>query len=245
MSQPLIGAWKLITESWHAFTSTWDTTVRYSSWYILMAVLTALYLFLPDVTGMGLIGFVAYAAGIVIAVWTSIRVYQVVFALERKQPISAKTTQTALTLFWPIILVGLLVGFATLGGFILLVLPGIYLAIRLTFSQLSVIDGGKRGTQAIKDSWALTKNRFWPILGREIAAVIVFGFLLVAVSGVAFWIVTKLAGTGGYQAMVGTENQNPAVAGANILVNGIVQAAFIPLMYIFQVKLYLNLVKTK
>jgi len=108
-----------------------------------------------------------------------------------------------------------------------------------------VIDGGKRGTQAIKDSWALTKNRFWPILGREIAAVIVFGFLLVAVSGVAFWIVTKLAGTGGYQAMVGTENQNPAVAGANILVNGIVQAAFIPLMYIFQVKLYLNLVKTK
>lgn len=245
MSQPLIGAWKLITDSWHSFTSTWDTTVRYSSWYILVGVLTALYIFLPDVTGMGLVGFIAYIAGIVIAVWTSIRVYQVVFALERKQQVTPKITQTALALFWPLVLVGLLAGLATLGGFILLVLPGIYLAVRLAFAQISVIDNKKKGADALRDSWALTKNRFWPIFGRQLAGGIIFGLLLVVISGIAIWIVAKLSGTGGYEALVSTEDQNPAIAGANILVNGIVQAAFLPLIYIFQVKLYLALIKTR
>jgi hypothetical protein len=245
MSQPLIGAWKLVTDSWHSFTSTWDTTVRYSSWYILVGVLTALYLFLPNVTGMGLVGFIAYIAGMVIAVWSSIRIYQVVFALERKQQVTAKTTQTAFALFWSILLVGILVGLATLGGFILLILPGIYLAIRLGFAQLAVIDNKKKGADALRDSWALTKNRFWPIFGRQLLAGIIFGLLFLVVSGVAIWIVAKLAGTGGYEALAAVEDQSPAIAGINILVNGIVQAAFIPLLSIFQIKLFLSLTKTK
>jgi hypothetical protein len=245
MSQPLIGAWKLVTESWRAFTSTWDTTVRYSAWYILVGALTALYLFLPNVSGMGFVGFAVYVAGMALAIWTSIRVYQVAFALERKQKVTVKTTQTALTIFWPLILVGILVGLATLGGLILLVLPGIYLAVRLMFAQIAVIDGGKKGTAALKDSWALTKNRFWVIFWRQIVGAVVFGLLLVIVSMIAIWIVAKLSGTGSYQAMGATSNQNPAVAGASILVNGIIQAAFLPLFYIFQIKLYLNLTKTK
>lgn len=245
MQQPLIGAGQLIKDTWHAFIQTWETTVRYSSWYILVGALTALYLFLPDVRGMNVIGLIAYIGGLVIAIWTSIRVYQIVFALERKEKITTKITEDAWILFWPLIWVGILVGLATLGALILLILPGIYVGVRLAFAQLAVIDKKKRGVEAMRDSWALTKNRFWAIFGRQLAGGIVFGLLFVIVSWIAIFIVAKLAGIGGYEAMVATEQTNPALAGANILVNGVVQAAFIPLLYIFQVKLFQSLQKSQ
>jgi hypothetical protein len=245
MPQPLIAPGQLIKESWSSFVSTWDTMVRYSAWYVLAGVLTAAYLFLPDAALMGAIGLFVYLAGLAVMVWTSIRVYQVAFAFERKEKISNKTTETALALFLPLLWVSILAGLATIGGFILLILPGIYLAVRFAFGQLAVIDAKKKGVEALKDSWALTKNRFWAVLGRELAGGVVFGALFLAVSWLAVWIVAKIAGAGAYEAMTATEETNPALAGTSIVINGMVQAAFIPLFYIFQVKLYKALIKSR
>ncbi|MBD3251451.1 hypothetical protein GF380_03275 [Candidatus Uhrbacteria bacterium] len=240
--QKIIGAGQLITDTWHAFTKTWDVTVRYSAWFALVAILTTLPILLPE--NMAPFGFIAYLAGIVLAIWASINLYLVVFALERKEKVTDNTTKDVWTYAVPLILTGLLVGLATLGGFILLILPGIYLAIRLGFAQLAVIDKKMQPTQAFKNSWELTKGRFWPVLGRQLAAGLVYGILFLVVIMVATLIVNALAGIDGPGVnRMGTVNL--AAAGADTVIHGLAQAAFMPLFYFLQIKLYNSLKATK
>jgi len=43
-------------------------------------------------------------------------------------------------------------------GFVLLIIPGIYISIRLSFVSLLVIDEGMGGVEALQASWAMTKG---------------------------------------------------------------------------------------
>jgi uncharacterized membrane protein len=52
---------------------------------------------------------------------------------------------------------------AVLGGFILLIIPGIYWAVRFSFSPLVVVDTGVGPVAAMKESWAITKGSFWKL----------------------------------------------------------------------------------
>ena len=53
------------------------------------------------------------------------------------------------------LLVSVLVGLATVGGLILLVIPGIYIGVRLAVSIEALVVEGRRGTQAMGRSWEL------------------------------------------------------------------------------------------
>jgi len=75
--------------------------------------------------------------------------------------------------------VGLLQALATLGGFILLIVPGMYLMITYFFSQYAYVfehQSGVRGVAALRRSSELTKGFWWGILSR----LLVFGMLLIA-----------------------------------------------------------------
>lgn len=45
-------------------------------------------------------------------------------------------------------------------GFVLLVIPGIFLLVKLAFSMYFVVDKGQGPIEAIKSSWDMTKGRF-------------------------------------------------------------------------------------
>jgi hypothetical protein len=58
-----------------------------------------------------------------------------------------------------------------LGGLLLMLVTfivTIYLAVRLQLSTLSLLDAGKRGADALRHSWMLTKGRFWSLAWREL-----------------------------------------------------------------------------
>ena len=73
----------------------------------------------------------------------------------------------------------LLYGFAVVAGFICLILPGIYVAIRLMHVDNIVAAEGVCWTTAVKRSWELTQRKFWPLFGRFMLGILV-------VFGVAF-----------------------------------------------------------
>ena len=54
-------------------------------------------------------------------------------------------------------------------GFILCVIPGLYLATRLCFAHFYTIDRGYSITDAIKASWHDTEGNFWHLLGFGIS----------------------------------------------------------------------------
>lgn len=61
-----------------------------------------------------------------------------------------------------------LVFLATLGGLILLVIPGIIFAIWFSFSEFIFVDQNMNVKKSMSESKKLVKGRFWPIFGRFI-----------------------------------------------------------------------------
>lgn len=243
MSQPLIRPWPLIRETWSQFTKTWETTIRISIWFIAVGLISAIGTLIPEtIPGILLIILVDIIA-VVISLWTSIRLYQTVFALERGESVTEKTTARAISLIWPLLIVEAYAGLATLGGFLLLIIPGIYIGIRFAFSQISLIDpkSGKRGGEALKNSWALTKGRFWPIFGRMLFSGLLFGLAVAFILSLSTGIVGLVAGPTNFAAALASDNPPPAIPAALTFIQSIVQAALIPLIPIFQVKLYQSL----
>lgn len=79
--------------------------------------------------------------------------------------------------FWSIVLVGILVGLAVIGGFILLIIPGIFFAVRLSCSIPALVIEDKRGRAALSRSWNLVAGFGWPVFGAFIVASLLTGLV--------------------------------------------------------------------
>ena len=79
-----------------------------------------------------------------------------------------------------VILVSVLVGLAVVGGFILLIIPGIIFLVLFSVSIPVLIVENRRGREAMSRSWNLAKGHFWHAFG----VIIVAGLITGAISGI-------------------------------------------------------------
>lgn len=63
------------------------------------------------------------------------------------------------------IAVGLIVGLVTLGGLVLLIVPGLYIAARLAIAGPLLVARECSATECLRESWALSRGRAWTLLG--------------------------------------------------------------------------------
>ena len=97
-----------------------------------------------------------------------------------------------------VILVSLLVGLAVLGGFILLVIPGIIFLVFLSVSIPALVVENRRGTDAMGRSWNLVKGNAWHAFGVIVVAGLIAGVIggaIGAIGGSAWfarWIFTAI-----------------------------------------------------
>jgi hypothetical protein len=61
----------------------------------------------------------------------------------------------------PVLVVSILVGLATLLGLIVFIIPGIYIGVRLAVSTQALVVEDRRGTEAMRRSWALVGGHWW------------------------------------------------------------------------------------
>ena len=90
-----------------------------------------------------------------------------------------------------VIAIALLAGLAIFVGFVLLIIPGIFVLGMLSVVIPVFVFEGKRGTQALGRSWELVKGNFWHALGTILLAGIIAGFvtgILTAIGG-SNWLV--------------------------------------------------------
>jgi hypothetical protein len=76
-----------------------------------------------------------------------------------------------------ILLVGLLTGLAIAGGFLLLIIPGLFFLTRLCCSLPALVIEDRRGTAALSRSWNLVAGRGWPVFGTIIVAGLITGIV--------------------------------------------------------------------
>lgn len=81
--------------------------------------------------------------------------------------------------YWYFISTTILLSIIILLGFVLLIVPGLYLAGRLMFACYISVDEKKNAIDSIRDSWFLTKNNGWRIFwkGFVIGLFIFLGFI--------------------------------------------------------------------
>ncbi len=80
-------------------------------------------------------------------------------------------------------------------GFLLLIIPGIYLSVRWMFAELLVIDKGLRPLEALKASSELTKGYRWKLFlfSLVMTVLILVGFLALGIGAVVASIVSMFA----------------------------------------------------
>lgn len=81
----------------------------------------------------------------------------------------------AVPLIGALLWVGVLAGLAFAVGFVLLVVPGIFLLLRFYFARVVVVLEGERGTQAMRRSWRLVKGSTWRVLGIVLLVMLITG----------------------------------------------------------------------
>lgn len=99
-------------------------------------------------------------------------------------------------LFVIFLLATILTGLATFAGFILFIIPGLYIACRLILVPIIIADQGERNPlEALKNSWAITKSNGFSIL-LLILIIAIVGVITVGVVQMIVGVIVGLA-TGG------------------------------------------------
>lgn len=133
---------------------------------------------------VGITAYPLYAVGVVFYIASVIS----------GEPIDTKTSWRLGVKFWlPYIVMSVFIGVAIMLGFILLILPGVIFAVRYSFAEFDLLLNQSKPLDAMKNSWDITKEYMWVILGGYIIITIVFYvpyYLIASIfdeSSVAYW----------------------------------------------------------
>ena len=248
MLKPLPGAWSLITDSWTFFTKTWNDTVKVSIWFLYGGLAyfgsSVIDAYMPE---LSILSFLLMLVAAFFMIIGQFRLLKAVLAIEsgKSYPVNRAEIETAVrsfpSAFWIMLLQALIV----LAGMVLLILPGIYLSILLTFSTLMFFAYGKRGTNALQASRELVNGRWWGTFGRLLLGGLVFGIGVGIVAGIAALILTILARPLTGAAMAEGSSRDILFQGSLDLFQAVIQAAVMPLFVAFQVKVFRALERTR
>jgi uncharacterized membrane protein len=128
----------------------------------------------------------------------------------RGEILEVKDMFTGFKNYWNTVLAILLVTVITLAGIAVLIIPGIIFALKLSLVPYLVTDRNLGVTDAVKESWRMTKGYTWKIFLLFLMAipVMILG-LLVLILGIIpayMWIYTAMAS---FYHAVSTQNKTP------------------------------------
>ncbi|MBU1180167.1 hypothetical protein KJ885_04445 [Patescibacteria group bacterium] len=100
-----------------------------------------------------------------------------------------------LEVFLPALLLSILVGLITAGGFLLLIIPGVLFTVWYAFTVYIAILEKKKGLILLSESRELSRGKFWPVFGRLILPNLFWGlisyFVLAGIFNIIGLIVNK------------------------------------------------------
>lgn len=259
MSQKsLTPAWPLTVRIWQWYLGNFRKVLKVSLWWLasLPFMLPASVLTLAGVTPTGevvtqapehfevFLFFVALGviASILVAVIVRPALVATIYAHATKKQLSPKKAFLhAKEVFWPYVLVMILLGAAVSFGFLAFFIPGIIIATYLIFAEQSVILEGQKPIEALKRSYTLVRGHFWAVLWR---------FLFV---NAVFYIGTALVSTLVIRAplalLSGAAAAGPLtakfIATPFMILGAVISAITLPLFLAVQVVLFKELVQLK
>ena len=189
----------------------------------------------------GIIALAAFAATVLYTLSYTIAYTK---ALGQLQGGSEINTKDKYTLVLPVLGVSLVAGAATLGGFILLIIPGIIFWTWFGFSGLARIIDEKKGIGALKYSHSLIRGRFWKILGRLLLLNIIVGAIS-AILALAPQLLVGIIGSLGNDSIKGILALTALLVAIPVgIIFAIIQVLFAIFIVAIMVVFYFNLKET-
>ncbi|MEK7084444.1 MAG: hypothetical protein AAB932_04380 [Patescibacteria group bacterium] len=120
-----------------------------------------------------------------VTIWVSLAFIRTVAARyeSKDAPHVRDALHQATPLLWPAVWSSVLALLAAIGGFILLIIPGIILSLWFAFGMYAVALDEKNAVDALRMSKSLVQGRWWSVLWRLLAPGLVFGFLSILIEG--------------------------------------------------------------
>lgn len=185
----------LIVKSLQVYRSNTAMLLGYSSWLLLPVATFVLLDFLPLTPFVQFLAFVVLVAELFLSFWVAIILVLLANAyLKNEKPEHKKLSQKAKDLIMPVLLVALLQILVTVGGFILLIIPGILFFVWFSLSQFTVMLDGKRGFESLQTSKSMVKGRFWGIVYLFFGGTVVIFFVYSICISVIISVITALQG---------------------------------------------------
>jgi len=180
----------------------------------------------------GIVIFVFGIAAYFVTLWFSITFIKVI--ADSYQGIPTKNFKESITSSKPLLFVAfltsLLSGLAILGGFILLIIPGIIFSIWFAFALYAVVLDSKKDTEAMKYSKKLVSGRWWAVFWRMFLPSLIFMIVSGAVQMPLDYIMNS--------------SNTPTITLLALFVSSMVSIAFAPFLASAQTILYVELKKT-
>lgn len=160
-----------------------DIVMKRSSFFFMIAAVPALIKFVGEVAMVmnPLLGILFVVLSIVGSV---VGIYAAIATIKGLADDSMNDWKAAYKkskgMFWQFVWIAILVAIVVMIGFILLIIPGIYLSVALGFYIFFFVLEGSRGWDAARKSKELVKGYWWAVLGRWLA----FGLIIAIVVGI-------------------------------------------------------------
>lgn len=142
--------------------------------------------------GMGFYGLFSVAYGIIVLLPVGYGCNWVFLKAVRGESFKVTDIFFAFQSFLNVIISALLAGLIICAGFILFIVPGIIFACKLVFVPYLVMDEKMEATEAIRQSWKMTKGFSWTIFWLAIVGffIVIAGLicLVVGVIPAVIWI---------------------------------------------------------
>lgn len=163
-------------------------------------------------------------------VWIGIRLVRAILALDKGQTIEKNEMRNAWKYLLPSLWISILSAIGIGIGLFLLIIPGIWLGVAISFASYLMFEENVRGVAALKASMALVKGRWWSVVWRYVACGIVFSVCAVIAIGIPQVILTAL------------RLPSPIVTAVTQAISYFI---FVPLQLFFTIQLFHDLKKTK
>ena len=144
---------------------------------------------------VGIAGLVTALAGLVMFLVLTGAITRAVAAEVAEDPGVEQSYRFGFQRIWSVLLVSVLVGLATVGGLILLVIPGIYIGVRLAVSIEALVVEGRQGHPGDGAVLELVGGHWWHAFGTLLVAWVLIGVvnaLITAPFGDTGWFVQGL-----------------------------------------------------
>jgi len=248
MEQKLTGPVALFSSAWKLFSDNWKALAPI---ILLPSIGSAVGQLLAQ-TGQAVFIILGVLISLASAVFSVIMAAAFVNAIHRisTEPgavLSLKGQyRFGFTLFWQVILIGIINALAFLGSAFLLVVPAMIIGIYGSQYIFTLVIDGKKGFSALTESYSLVRGRWWPVFWRALFIGLVMAASWIILAGLGFVIGGAF---GVHTPMAITSSASGASSFGTVLIsiilNLIMAAILTPVVLAYAYRLYISLKETR